>query len=451
MQNETLYRLTAMSNVMVSKVTKSVSTLISAVSVPLAAVLLRSATRISLFVATCALLLVLHACSSEPQSGISGSGAPVLVANGPISGFGSVIVNGVRFDTDSTEIYVNGNNANEQALKPGHVITVSSGNSAVNSEADFSAEVLHLDHDVQGPISQIDTVNRSIEVLGQRVIILPDTKINLQNPDGFVSMQAGQFVQISGFRNSSGEIEASRVDEVTIAHGIVTGELSELDVANRLFSVGGAQFMVAPDNSTIDLSTVQNGTLVQVFTDLPTDANPMVVSSFRQLTVSSRAANGQQLIGRGNVESITIEGNRAQLTTSGLQAVIDESTVFVNGQLADVVVDSRLKFSGLVFNDQLLINKLEFTPRATKTLESITSNIVVTSNDPIYQGYIKFNDQTEVQVNSLTEFIDHSQLAHRQFNLAHVRSGDSLIVGYYVDSGGRFIATLIDRIATPEF
>ena len=57
------------------------------------------------------------------NAGIDGSGAPaVAVVSGPINGFGSVIVNGVHYNTDNTEFWVRGERASEAALNVGSYI-----------------------------------------------------------------------------------------------------------------------------------------------------------------------------------------------------------------------------------------------------------------------------------------------------------------------------------------
>ena len=75
--------------------------------------------------------IFLAACGSEKDddevaSIIDGSGAPVpdVAVSGAITGFGSVIVNGVHYETDSAEVYINGELSSEEALSIGDFITL---------------------------------------------------------------------------------------------------------------------------------------------------------------------------------------------------------------------------------------------------------------------------------------------------------------------------------------
>ncbi len=64
---------------------------------------------------------------SESFAGIDAGGTPTrvgVVSKGTISGFGSVIVNGVRYDTASAAISVEGSPATQSDLKVGHVVVV---------------------------------------------------------------------------------------------------------------------------------------------------------------------------------------------------------------------------------------------------------------------------------------------------------------------------------------
>ena len=67
---------------------------------------------------------LLWACTAEDdqlaEGGIGGTG----ITSGPINGFGSIIVNGVRFDVAQAEILFNGVAAVEQRLRPGMVVQV---------------------------------------------------------------------------------------------------------------------------------------------------------------------------------------------------------------------------------------------------------------------------------------------------------------------------------------
>jgi len=80
------------------------------------------------FSATVAAVTVLAAsgCGSGGDGQIAGidrGGAPA-VASGPISGFGSVIVNGIRFDTSEAIVTIDGQSGSTDDLAVGQIVTV---------------------------------------------------------------------------------------------------------------------------------------------------------------------------------------------------------------------------------------------------------------------------------------------------------------------------------------
>ena len=53
-------------------------------------------------------------CNSANIAGVSTGGTGIT--SGPVTGFGSIFVNGIEFGTDDADIYVNGDPADETAL-----------------------------------------------------------------------------------------------------------------------------------------------------------------------------------------------------------------------------------------------------------------------------------------------------------------------------------------------
>ncbi|MFU8765483.1 MAG: DUF5666 domain-containing protein, partial [Haliea sp.] len=136
-----------------------------------------------------ALALVLAACgggggggdsvavSSPPPTGgggggIGGSGQSTT-SSGTIDGFGSIFVNGVRFDTDDAEVIVNGEVRGEEALRLGMVVLVS-GEVDDDGVTGTAQRVLY-DNELKGPISAIqiapDGNSKLLTVLGVNVIV----------------------------------------------------------------------------------------------------------------------------------------------------------------------------------------------------------------------------------------------------------------------------------------
>ena len=118
-------------------------------------------------VMTAAALLSLVACGGGGNSDggtppPAGQSVPV-VASGTITGFGSVFVNGVRFDTSSAAFTINGKPGTQADLRVGHVVTIH----AHRDDAGRStADRIDFDDLVKGPVDSVDAAAGTLVVMG---------------------------------------------------------------------------------------------------------------------------------------------------------------------------------------------------------------------------------------------------------------------------------------------
>jgi Domain of unknown function (DUF5666) len=81
---------------------------------------LRSPRRIALILGLTAALAALSACGGGSTNvAAPGTGGTGIMASGPIAGFGSVIVNGTRFDDSRAQVTIDGNNSTSSQLRLG--------------------------------------------------------------------------------------------------------------------------------------------------------------------------------------------------------------------------------------------------------------------------------------------------------------------------------------------
>ncbi|MDH3862870.1 MAG: DUF5666 domain-containing protein, partial [Gammaproteobacteria bacterium] len=101
-----------------------------------------------------------------PSGGIIRTG----VAVGPVTGFGSIIVNGVEYNTDSATFIDDDNEVTntpaDDFFKVGETVIVKGTIEDDNSNA--VAETVELDEIVEGPVSSVNA-DGSLTVLGQTV------------------------------------------------------------------------------------------------------------------------------------------------------------------------------------------------------------------------------------------------------------------------------------------
>ena len=181
-----------------------------------------------------------------PSGGITRTGFAVAI--GPITGFGSVWVNGVRYVTDGETTYIkDGVEVAEQAeFEVGEMVVIKGGIDDNNVNA--TADVVESNDIVEGPVSSHDTVASQIVVLGQTVQISATTSVDDSCPADLTTVPA---VEIYGTVDANGVIDASRVecrdgtwDGVMEINGIAT------NVTATTFEING--FSIDYSNAILD-------------------------------------------------------------------------------------------------------------------------------------------------------------------------------------------------------
>ena len=185
--------------------------------------------------------LALAACggSGTETAGIDRGGVttPVSVV-GPITGFGSIVVNGVHYNVDKASVVVDGDPATASDLELGQVVTVVGERDASGSTGTASQVLFQTN--VRGPIAVLNAASSEITVLDHTVIARPSTIFDLAGvPGSFGSLRVGDLVAVSGFVSAHGAIEATRIESVMASSGLLAfGVVSNLDKALLRFNLG---------------------------------------------------------------------------------------------------------------------------------------------------------------------------------------------------------------------
>ncbi len=133
-----------------------------------------------------------------PRPGDRGIGGTGVV--GVITGFGSVCVDGLEVAlAPATVVAVDGVPATATALRAGQLVALRAADAAEAPRAD----ALAVRHEVVGPAH--DEGSGVLEVAGQRVLVGPETR-------GALHPAPGAVVAVSGLRDATGAVVATRVD-----------------------------------------------------------------------------------------------------------------------------------------------------------------------------------------------------------------------------------------------
>jgi len=201
--------------------------------------------------------------SNGDGSGVGSGGTGVTSASavgvGSVDGFGSVIVNGLRYDTDAATITVEDAPGLEIGMTARVLGTVDAGfASGVAKEISSAAEL-------RGPVSSVDESTGSLLLMGTTVTT--DSSTVWAGSLKLPGMAPGTTLQVWGLPVSPGVLRATRIAQVGApAAPIVTGRVEQLDTAAQVFRIGGlaVDYRAATVGSGGNAATLANGAIVRV-------------------------------------------------------------------------------------------------------------------------------------------------------------------------------------------
>ncbi len=194
-------------------------------------------------------------CGGGSDSGVGagGTGSPLSFSQGPITGFGSIIVNGVHFDDSGASVVDDDGNAlsGAQSLRLGTVVEVQGG---VVTDGAAAASAIHVHVDLVGPVTAgYDAASGRLAVLGQPVRVLALTALDAFS-GGAAAVPVGSVVAVSSlYDKATGVYVATRIDPVPgAARFAIRAAPTAVDTAAHTLTIGAAAFSygsVAPPAS----------------------------------------------------------------------------------------------------------------------------------------------------------------------------------------------------------
>ena len=172
---------------------------------------------------------------------------------GSISGFGSVIVNGIRYDDTAARILDDGGRTRAASqLAIGMVVEIEGR--ADESAGTGSADTVRVVSGLRGPIASIDGANRRFTVLG--VVVQTGTATAFPAGGGFAGLAIGASVEVFGFPDdTTGVLRASLVLARSSADSDPPLQLRGTIAS---FVSGGSTFKIGPLTIDYRLATIEN-------------------------------------------------------------------------------------------------------------------------------------------------------------------------------------------------
>ncbi|WP_425261133.1 DUF5666 domain-containing protein [Rubrivivax sp. RP6-9] len=297
------------------------------------------------------LMLALVAACGGGGDDSAGSPTATSYSQGTISGFGSVIVNGVRWDDSGASVSDDdGNRRSSDDLKLGMVVEVD-GASVDRSSSTGRALAIRYGSELKGPVGSVDAAAGTLVVLGQAVQVTATTVFEAGISGGLAGIAPGAVVEVHGLYDAaSGRTVATRIELETGASDYrLRGAISALDTGAKTFRIGSELISYATAG---DLPrTLADGQQVKVRLQTTQVAGAWVATRVRAL---QRAFDDRA---ETEVEGvITAWTSATAFEINGLQ-VDATNAVFREGQ-AGVVLGARVEVEGAVVNGVLVARKV---------------------------------------------------------------------------------------------
>ncbi|MFC3149073.1 DUF5666 domain-containing protein [Piscinibacterium candidicorallinum] len=392
-----------------------------------------------------AAVLTLPACGGSEPTRVAGGGSdglgvvPDSAASGVITGFGSVIVNGVRWDVSTADIAVNGvSNRGQDDLRVGMVVTVTGKRDAAASSG--RAVRIAFDNLLQGSVEATLAVN-SLRVAGQTVQVSSDTQF--EGVADAASLRLGDRVQVSGFRERAGVIRAtwigvlSTVNAIELTAPITAVGTGSIQAAGLIIDTRSAQLVDVPAGGLVV------GQWVRIVLAGPPIAGNATATRVRVISSGfiPSVINAQL---QGLVEDYSAAAGTFEINDQPVW--LTAATRFVDGTRANLVENARVEVRGVVVSGALQADEVRFLP---DLLGASARGPVATVDAPNSRLVMFTAGGLEVRVDSDTLLVD-SLNPSGPLNLATLTAADDvLVLGRGSPSGsggGRIDARVVQRL-----
>lgn len=396
------------------------------------------------------LTLLVAACSGGGGSN-DGGGGPIInpppsngivrtgMVVGPISSFGSVVVNGIHYETDGAVITIDGMPGTQADLRVGQVVRVVA--ELEDGATTGTASSVDFDDNVEGPITSIDLAASRFVVLGQTVLVGASTSFDDDiTPHSLEGLVVGDFVEVSGLVMADGSIDATRIEKEAAGgefevHGIVSAH----DSANLRFNLND----LVVDYSGAQLDDFPGGAIAD---GQPVEAKGTTLDGNGALVATRVEFEGNQVTGEED-DFAEIEGHITRFASAtdfdvaGVPVTTNASTQFEDGTAADLGLNVKVEVEGVFdASGRLVAEEVDIRLGGDIEVAGIIDSIDAANGSIAVLGI-------PVDTDALTRFEDKSDARISPLTIADLSVGDyvELRGAESPTASGRVLAAIFER------
>jgi len=335
--------------------------------------------------------------------GIGGTGV-VAASVGSVSGFGSVIVDGITYETTGAEVFVenaskgSGDAALVQNLSVGMVVRVEG---RLNADGSATANRVFYENYLKGPVeglTELDSRSQQVVILGQTILM--DDRTVFRGVAA-ASISIGMFLEISGYVDELGRIAASYIGKIADSLPAdrkvqIKGSVQNLNTAVKTLQINSLSVdYTAADLSGLAGNTLADGQLLKVTGRLATSN-----------TLTAERIELVEAFGSSDFETVDIEGiitktrSPAEFEIDRYTIQTDEGTTFTNLTPEDLNHGTRVIVRGTLNDRSILADEISLPekirlesdagqvslPERSLVLSGLEAITVLTTETTCYDG-----------------------------------------------------------------
>ena len=366
----------------------------------------------------------------------SASSGSVGISSGTITGFGSVFVNGLKFNTDNASVFRGDDQLNDvRELKIGMIVRVE------GSIDDRIASSVHFEEDVKGPVDG-PALGDSFSVMGQTVIT--DASTVFDNTS-LAEIAGCDILEVSGLRNANDDIVARFVEcknnPANVNRYSVIGNVRALDTVGRTFRID--QLTVSYGAANVNDFATGNpveGQLVEVKDDNKAYVPGTLNLTATEIEPQNRLGDTAAIGAKAEIESIVtrvVSNNEFEL--GDVLVRTNASTLYLFGTADNIVVGAHLEAEGFINGDnELEAIKIKFEDNDARIQATVDVNGVDTENGTVALLGIPVTVTDETDMEDKRDEVS-------PFSLSDVQAGDYLEIRGFLGANGAFVATELRR------
>ena len=305
--------------------------------------------------------LAITACGGggSTDSGTTTTASSSSFAAGPITGFGSVIINGVRFDDSQASVTDDdGVSHRNDELRLGMMAEVESGGIVSDSSGSHSvARSIRFGSEIVGPVTSIAADGSSLVVLGETVQVNAATLFDDSLVGGLVALVAGtSIVEVHGVLDvTTGLYTATRIEpKPNAAFFKLRGVVSNIDKTAHTFKIGtGTETISYAAIAASVPAALDNGLLVRVRLQTTQVAGQWIATAVASAVRKLDDHDEAEL--EGTITTSTFATDK-KFSVNGI-AVDASAATFPNGTTG-IVLGARVEVHGSAVNGVVMATRV---------------------------------------------------------------------------------------------